>query len=287
MNALSGDASVLLYFPCLTPAVAATAVPGVLFLDPGLADASEPGRLRPAGLPLADAELAGFLREFERLRRETKNPKDLAMLAGASKGHFFADTTFAVREELEDQLHPERVAVRQAKAAQLALCLAAMIEQSVAELAEAGGLDDRFRLGLAESLGIEHGLDDDDDALALTAALSAAGGIPSAAAFADEFRPPWQQLLSPFWALAPKDAGLFIEDPALAATLLDAGLGLEPASGQQLAAAFPDGPPDMALLVATVTGWRLLGKTRPDAQSPWLDTPRPVFVVNPSSPEQV
>ncbi|KHK04258.1 hypothetical protein [Desulfovibrio sp. TomC] len=286
MNALSGDASVLLHFPCLTPAVAAVAVPGVLFLDPGLADASEPGMLRPAGLALPETELAGFLREFERLRRETKNPKDLALLAGASKGHYFADTTFAVREELEDQLHPERVAARQAKAAQLSLCLAAMIEQSVAELAEAGGLDDRFRLGLAESLGIEADLDDDDDTLALTAALSAAGTMPTAAAFADEFRPPWQQLLSPFWALAPQGAGLFIADPDIAATLFDADLGLDAASGQTLAAWFPDGPPNMALSVATVTGWRLLGKTRPDAQAPWLDTPRPIVVVNPISPVQ-
>ena len=286
MNALSGDASVLLHFPCLTPAVAAVAVPGVLFLDPGLADASEPGMLRPAGLALPDTELAGFLREFERLRRETKNPKDLALLAGASKGHYFSDTTFAVREELEDQLHPERVATRRAKAAQLSLCLAAMIEQSVAELAEAGGLDDRFRLGLAESLGIDPDLDDDDDTLALTAALSAAGAMPTAAAFAEEFRPPWQQLLSPFWALAPQGAGFFIADPEIAATLLDADLGFHAVSGQTLAALFPDGPPDLELLVATVPGWRLLGKTRPDVQAPWLDAPRPIVVVNLISLEQ-
>jgi hypothetical protein len=219
------------------------------------------------------------LREFERLRRETKNPKDLALLAGASQGHFFSDTSFAVREQLEDQLHPERVTARRAKAAQLALCLAAMIERSVAELAEAGGLDERFRLGLAESLGIESETDDDDDALALTAALSAAGAMPTAAAFADEFRPPWQQLLSPFWALAPQGAGFFIADPDLAASLIDAGIGLESAPADLLAVFFPAGPPELPLLSATVTGWRLVGKTRPDPDAPWLDTPRPVFVV--------
>ena len=28
-------------------------------------------------------------------------------------------------------------------------------------------------------------------------------------------------------------------------------------------------------------GWRLLGKTRPHPEAPWLDTPRTVFVLQP------
>jgi len=281
MKGASGDA-VLLHFPCLTPALAGAAVPGVLFLDPGLGEPGEPGRVRPHDLPLGGEELAGFLREFERLRRETKNPKDLALLAGAAGGHFFTDTSFALREELEDQLHPERVATRRAKAAQLALCLACAIEQSVLELAQSGELDERFRLGMAESLGLEAGQDDDDDdTLALSAALSAAQGMPSAAAFADEFRPPWQQLLSPFWAVAPQAAGLYIDDPDIAAELIDAGVVGEEASAQVLSDWFPKGPPELPLLAATVTGWRLVGKTRPDPDAPWLDAPRLVLVVKP------
>lgn len=280
MKGASGDA-VLLHFPCLTPALAGVDVPGVRFLDPGLAGPDESGRVRPDGLPLGGEELAGFLREFERLRRETKNPKDLALLAGASGGHFFNDTSFALREELEDQLHPERVAARRGRAAQLALCLACAIEQSVLDLAEAGALDERFRQTMAESLGIEAGLDDDDDALALAAALSAAQGMPSPAAFADEFRPPWRQLLVPFWAMAPEGAGLFIADPDIAAGLIDAGIVAQEASAEDLAAWFPAGPPELPLLAGTVTGWRLAGKTRPVADAPWLDTPRPVLVVKP------
>ena len=281
MKSASGDA-VLLHFPCLTPALAGADVPGVFFLDPGLAEPGEPGRVRPEGLPLGGDALAGFLREFERLRRETKNPKDLALLAGATGGHYFTDTTFALREELEDQLHPERVAARRAKAAQLALCLACAIEQSVLDLAQAGELDERFRQGMAESLGIEAGLDDDDDdALALSAALSAAQGMPSAAAFADEFRPPWRQLLTPFWALAPQGAGLYIDDPDIAAELIDAGIVENEASPHVLSTWFPDGPPDLPLLAATATGWRLVGKTRPDPDAPWLDAPRLALVVKP------
>ena len=280
MKGASGDA-VLLHFPCLTPALAGADVAGVSFLDPGLAAPGEPGRVRPDALPLGDEALAGFLREFERLRRETKNPKDLALLAGASGGHFFTDTSFALREELEDQLHPERVAARRAKAAQLALCLACAIEQSVLDLAGAGELDERFRLGMAESLGLEAGLDDDDDALALSAALSAAQDMPGSAAFADEFRPPWRQLLSPFWAIAPPEAGLFIADPDIAAELIDAGLVTQEASAATLAGWFPHGPPELALLAATTTGWRLAGKTRSDPDAPWLDTARSVLVVKP------
>lgn len=280
MKGASGDA-VLLHFPCLTPALAAADVPGVKYLDPGLGDPDDPDRLRPLSLPLSDQELAGFLREFERLRRETKNPKDLALLAGASGGHFYGETTFALREELEDQLHPERVAARRAKAAQLALCLACAIEQNVLDLAAAGELDERFRKDMAASLGLEAGLDDDEDALALAAALSAAKDMPSAAAFADEFRPPWRQLLSPFWALAPEGAGLFIADPDLAAALIDAGIVVDAAPDWMLAAWFPDGPPELPLLAATVSGWRLVGKTRPDPEAPWLDATRPVLVVKP------
>jgi hypothetical protein len=51
------------------------------------------------GLALGADELAGFLREFERLRQEVKNPKDLAILADTSNGHFFTATSFAVRED--------------------------------------------------------------------------------------------------------------------------------------------------------------------------------------------
>ena len=47
MKGASGDA-VLLHFPCLTPALAGAAVPGVLFLDPGLGEPGEPGRVRLA-----------------------------------------------------------------------------------------------------------------------------------------------------------------------------------------------------------------------------------------------
>ncbi|MHC1789165.1 hypothetical protein [Solidesulfovibrio sp.] len=280
MNGASSDA-VLLHFPCLTPVLAGAPVAGVLFLDPGVAEAGAPGRLRPQGLPLGGEELAGILREFERLRRETKNPKDLALLAGAAGGHFYSETSFALREELSDLQHPERVAARRAKAAQLALCLACAIEQSLADLAGSGELDARFSQGLAESLGIETGLDDDDDALALSAALSAAAAMPGPDAFADEFRPPWRQLLPPFWAIAPAGAGLFIDAAEITAGLVDAGIDLTEPTPGQLAAWFPDGPPDSPLLTATVTGWRLVGKTRPDPEAPWLDTPRPVVVVNP------
>ncbi|WP_043600471.1 hypothetical protein [Solidesulfovibrio magneticus] len=281
MTDASGNALTLLHFPCLTPAVSSDGVPGVRFLDPGLGEPGDPELLRPADLPLSQEELAGFLREFERLRRETKNPKDLALLAGAGGGHFFSETSFAVREALEDQLNPGRVALRRAKQAQLALCLAAMIEHSVLELAEAGSLDEDFRKDLAESLGIEDGDDDDDTAMVLAAAFSSDGGLPTPATLADEFRPPWRQLLSPFWAIAPVETGLFIDDPEIAATLQDADLGFDDVAPEAFPALFPGGSPDAPLIAARPSGYRLAGRTRPDPEAPWLDMTRLVVAVKP------
>lgn len=267
----------LLYFPSLHPALAEGLATGVRFLDPGLADPASGPWLRPPDLPLDHDELAGFLREFERLRREVKNPKDLALLAGASGGHFYAETTFAVREELLDQQHPERVAKRRATTAQLALCLAYMVEESLLDLAGTGELDARFATAMAESLGL--GDDDGDEELA--AALAGAGTVLPAASLIEEFRPPWRQTLPPFWAMAPAGAGLYIGDPEIVATLIDAGLPFAAPSLEDLAAWFPAGAPAAPLLAARGTGWRVLGKTRPNPEAPWLDQPRPIVIKKP------
>lgn len=270
----------LLFFPALHPSLATGAVPeAVRFFDPGLAPADDPRFWRPEGLPLGEAELAGFMREFTRLRQEVKNPKDLRLMAEASGGYFFADTTFAVREELSDHLHPERVAARRLRTAQLTVCLAWMVEESLIDLAGSGEAETRFRAAMAESLGLED-LADEDEATALT--LAATGtGLPETARLAEEFGVPWQRLLSPLWGLVPPAVGFFTTDQDLAATWLDAGLALT-APGPGGAAGLADDP-ELAgrLLTATETGWRLLGKTRPDPEAPWLDTPRTVVVLQP------
>ncbi|WP_428558749.1 MAG: hypothetical protein ACP59X_12535 [Solidesulfovibrio sp. DCME] len=267
----------LLVFPHLHPGLAGELPAGVRLLDPGLGSADDPAWLRPGDLPIGPEELAGYVREFDRLRREVKNPKDLALLAGTTDGHFFAETSFAVRQEMEDALDPGRVALRRARAAQLALCLTAMVEESLLELATAGELDVRFRRAMAESLGLE--ADDETEELAL--ALAATATLPPAAALAEEFRPPWRQTLPAFWAVAPAGAGLYIADADIVETLTDAGIAFAPLSPEDAAAFFPDGPPAGALLAATLPGWRLAGRTRPDPGAPWLDAPRPVVVVAP------
>ncbi len=279
MNIFAKDGFVfmngLLFFPSLHPALAGTLPPGVRLLDPGLGASEADGtRLRPEALPLTPEELAGYVREFDRLRREVKNPKDLALLAGTAGGHFFTDTSFAVREELADSLHPERVAARRAREAQLALCLTYMIEDSLLELAGAGELDARFHRAMAESLGLA--AEDADEELAL--ALAGTASLPSATSLAEEFRPSWRRTVSPFWAIAPEGAGLFVRDPDMVATVLDADLPFAAATGDQLAALFPEGAPGAHLLVATLPGWRLLGKTRPDPEAPWLDRPRTIVL---------
>jgi len=270
----------LLYFPCLHPALATVAPPKtVRFLDPGLGEPAAPRLFRPAGLPLAGTELSNVVREFERLRAEVKNPKDIALLADASGGHFFTDTSFAVREELEDQLHPERVEKRRLVAAQLTLCLAYLLEESLAAMTTATDLETRFRAAMADSLGLG---DDPDgtDATALEAIVSA-GGVPSAAALTEEFGRPWRRMLSPFWAIAPASVGLFTVDPEPTAAWMEAGLPLVGPSPQEATRLFGEEPPTGRLLTIRECGWRLLGKTRPDAASPWLDTPRTVVVLQP------
>jgi hypothetical protein len=267
-----------IHFPALHPSLAVAAVPeAVRFLDPGLGATDDPRLWRPASLPLGTEELAGFLREFARLRQEVRDPKDLRLLAGASGGHFFTDTTFAIREELADQAQPERVAARRLRAAQLSLCLAWMVEESLLDLAGAGEAETRFRAAMAESLGLD---ETEDEAADLALAMSGAG-LPGATGLAEEFCVPWSRLLSPFWAVLPESAGLFASDPALVATWLDAGLAL--------AAPAPDAFPglsDAPSLAGTVlagreTGWRLLGKTRPDPEAPWLGTPRTIVILQP------
>jgi hypothetical protein len=81
--------------------------------------------------------------------------------------------------------------------------------------------------------------------------------------------------------VAPAGAGLFVADADIADTWRDAGIAFAPASEADLAAWFPDGAPDAALETVRETGWRLLGRTRPDPEAPWLDAPRPVVVAKP------
>lgn len=271
----------LFHFPALHPSLAVGDVPAaVRFFDPGLAPADDPRFWRPEALPMTETDLAGFLRDFARLRQEVKNPKDLRLMAEATGGYFFTDTTFAVREELSDHLHPERVTTRRLRTAQLTLCLAWMVEESLLDLAGSGEAEKRFRAAMAESLGLDD-LADEDEAAAL--ALAVAGeSLPQAAGLAEEFGVPWQRLLAPLWALLPEGACLFTADQGIAAIWQDAGLALaapDPGGACGLA-----DDPDLAgrLWTVTETGWRLLGKTRPDPEAPWLDTPRTVVVLGPS-----
>lgn len=266
----------LVHFPSLHPALAPDGLPEtVRFLDPGLGAADDPSLWRPDGLPLGDAALAGFSREFERLKAEVRNPKDLALLASASNGHFFTATSFAVREELEDRAHPERVAKRRLTAAQLTLCLAWMVEESLLELSVSAALEDRFRAAMAESLGLAADGDDAEEAAAL-AAVVAGPSLPAGPALAEEFGVPFERLLSPVWAVLPPEAGLYVSDLAIAATWREAGLVL--ASPDAATAGDLPGLDPGAVLTARETGWRLLGRTRPQAEAPWLDRPRLLVV---------
>jgi hypothetical protein len=63
-----------------------------------------------------------------------------------------------------------------------------------------------------------------------------------------------------------------VPDPAIGSIWLDAGLVFEDVP--EAAALETEG----GLLETRQTGWRLLGKTRPDADAPWLDRPRRVVI---------
>lgn len=271
----------LLYFPCLHPDSVVTALPEtVRFLDPGIGDTGDARLFRPADLPLDAATLDGVVRELKRLRAEIRDPKELALLADASAGHFFQGTSFAVREELEDQLRPERVAKRRQVAAQLTLCLASLLEESLSQLPDTEALETRFRAAMAASLGLGT-TEEDADEISDFHDLLPTDTLPTADSLTEEFGLPWQRLLSSFWAVLPVETAFFTTDAVLSAAWSEAGVPLTALDPATAAALFHGTLPAGTLLTVRETGWRLLGKTRPDPEAPWLDTPRTVVVLQP------
>ena len=123
------------YFPCLHAGLLPPPLAGAaVYFDPGLAPA-DPGQgegpyFRPASLPLAQAELAAVLAQYEALEREVRTPRELDAFFASRFEDVFPET----RSGIEDALRDGRIS----EGRDVNLCILSAIE--AARLAIGSGL---------------------------------------------------------------------------------------------------------------------------------------------------
>lgn len=249
---------------------------GLCCLGSGLAPV-EGTRVLPADLPLDPVRARKWLAEALAYGQQFVSPGDMAALALGAQEEFPVEGSAAIRAQLLARERPEDPAAEAAAVlleararAQALLLLADYAEERALEIA---GLDQGISRSLAEfteSLGLEHG--DGDELAAPDAGLTGRGSVY------EEYALPWRAVLEAFWTLAPEDAALFTADPAVAASWVEEGQSLEPASEEDLAELFPLGLPGGArLLEARLPGPALLGRAA--RNKPWLETERTVLAL--------
>jgi len=249
-----------------------------VFFDPGLAPAaSEPGEgpyFRPSGLPLAPAELAAVLLQYEALEREVRTPRELDAFFSSRFEDAFPETAHGIEDALRDRMRPGPSAAERAAAAkaQVGLCLAWRLEEKVLELSGLGGGVEKSLQDFAANLGLT-----DDDADELPPGLLDGTGLTDKDTLAGEFRGPWRPILDAMLRFLPAGTALALTDPQIVDTLVDAGVVNRETPSPQADALVPDSFRGR-FAAATLPGWRLLLDTRPRPGTPWLDAPRTVLV---------
>lgn len=240
----------ILSFPEMLPASRGRAVPGVSYLDPGLAPEGDEYYF-PENLPLSRAEAAGWLSQAVGFAELFKKPGELLSAYASGGNDFYAGTAQAIVSELRAMDKPREDAAEAESRkglvrAQAVLLLARQREQALAEIS---GLDDGVEAswdGMAEALGLEA---DDAVELAEVAAHVRPELDTSLYPAADE----WLPVLESMLRLTPADAALFVDDPALLSWWLEQGLEFAPAED---AAGLPEGQ----WMTLTATGAALTGR---------------------------
>lgn len=251
---------------------------GLCCLGSGLAPENAT-RVLPGDLPLDPVRARKWLAEALAYGEQFTTPGELAALALGAREEFPAEGSAAIRAELLARERPAdpgaaaATALLEARArSQALLLLADAVEERALEIA---GLDRGLSRSLAdftESLGLTGEDATADDLEAPDAGLGTQDSVYG------EYALPWRMVLEAFWTLAPEDAALFTADPTVAASWVEEGQPLEPASEEDAARLFPQGLPGGArLLSARLPGEALLGRAA--RGKPWLALERTVFAL--------
>jgi hypothetical protein len=267
------------FFPCLHAGLLPPPLAGAaVYFDPGLAPADpEPGEgpyFRPASLPLAQAELAAVLAQYEALEREVRTPRELDAFFASRFEDVFPETRSGIEDALRDRMRPGESRSERAAAvkAQVGLCLAWRLEAKVLELSGLGGGLEKSLKDFAANLGLT-----DEDVDELPPGLLDGAGLADKDTLAGEFRGPWRPLLDAMLRFLPPQAALVVTDPRVAGAFAEAGL-VTPGKASPQADALVPGAFAGRFAAATLPGWRFLLGNRPRPGSPWLDAPRTVLV---------
>lgn len=237
----------ILSFPEMHPGSRRREVPGLSYLDPGLAPEG-PERFVPESLPLSRAEAKGWLSQAVGFAGLFKKPGELVSAYASGGNDFYSDTAHAIVSELRamDKPAAEESPNKGLTQAQAVLLLAWQREQALLEI---GGLDNGVEAswdGIGKALGLE---DDDADELAELAPHVRPDLDTSLYPAPDEWRPVLEAMLR----LIPADAALYVDDPGVLAQWLEQGLAPAPAGVAQKAG-LPEGEflalsaPDAVLL---------------------------------------
>ncbi|WP_022662718.1 hypothetical protein [Paucidesulfovibrio longus] len=253
----------LLHFPNLHPeCVPGGPLPGVLFLDPGLEEASGEERFRPDGLPLDPSDARHLLDDCIRFGEQFANPKEMAFFGAQPAQADRGESVSVLESELKRRLGQGAAAQPQsgdpqAARAQFLLLLAWSLEERVIELR-------KLSLGMEQAwnrFGSTLGVEGDD---ALDEAEFKLDSLISNMQAPDSAVPslPWPLLLEAVCAFVPKGAVLVVRDPEIVAALDDAGLEFAPAPAEL---GLPEGA-----RVAEAPAWRMAGLAKEPEKRPLM-----------------
>lgn len=228
-------------------------VPGLLFLDPGLADQPEEGGFRPPTLPRAPREARRMLNDFLSMGEGFRKPGDIAGLkaAGLSPGHSSAlaapqaspvESEAAIQAEVAarlglgpavpapsaDEDPQEQAALDWRRRSQLLLLLARQAEERLLESRE---LSARLAASLSHfDAVIGDGLPQGGDPGDLDPEAERLGRVTAQFTAPEGEEPaPWQPVLAAMLGFAPAGCVLATAEEALVAAVEELGAAFVPA----------------------------------------------------------
>jgi hypothetical protein len=262
----------LLHFPHLHPeCVPGGAVPGALFLDPGLsAEPVSHDHFRPDSLPLDAAAAHSLLEDCIRFGEQFTKPGDMAAYGLQPSPRDRGESVSVLEQELQRRLAGEKGGEEKAHPAlaraQFLLLLAWVLEERALELR---GLTQGMEQAWSR-FGATLGVDEDD---ALDKAELQLDNVISHMHAPETENPnlPWPLLLEAVCAFLPEDGVLVVRDRDIVEVFLENGVESAP---------LPDGMnlPESSRFVWSAA-WKLAGLRSAPAKRPLLTREVRVAVV--------